>query len=44
MAQFDGDYIRDSSGSRLGEIKDVHKVIDGVGGMSLVALWVLCVR
>jgi hypothetical protein len=45
VAQFDGTYIRDgSTGNRIGEMKDVHNSIDGVGGITLVALWVLCVR
>jgi hypothetical protein len=44
VAEFDGNYIRDGSGNRIGEMKDVHKDIDGIGGITLVALWVLCVR
>ena len=44
VAEFDGEVIRSSSGSRLGTIADVRKAIDGAGGISLVALWLLVVR
>ncbi len=44
LAEFDGEHIRDSHGSRIGTLKDVEKVIDGHGGISLVALWLLFIR
>jgi hypothetical protein len=44
LAEFDGEVIRSSSGSRLATIADVRKAIDGAGGISLVALWLLVVR
>ncbi|MBX3417551.1 MAG: hypothetical protein KF851_08120 [Pirellulaceae bacterium] len=44
VADFDGSYIRDGSGNRIGEMRDVQQDIDGIGGMTLIALWVLCVR
>jgi hypothetical protein len=44
VADFDGEVIRSSSGSRLAIIADVRKAIDGTGGISLVALWLLVVR
>lgn len=44
IAEYDGQYIRDASGKRIGEMKDVKKDIDGVGGITLVALWLLFVR
>lgn len=44
IAEFDGEVIRSSSGSRLGTIADVKRAIDGAGGISLVALWLLMIR
>ena len=44
IAEYDGQYIRDASGKRIGNIKDVNKDINGVGGITLVALWLLFVR
>lgn len=44
VGQIDGRYIRDSRGNRIGTIDDVRKVIDGPGGMTLVALWILFIR
>lgn len=44
VADFDGKTIRDARLARLGTIDDVKRVIDGPGGISLVALWVLLVR
>ncbi len=39
VAKFDGRYVRDSGNSRIARIEDVNKAIDGVGGVSLVAMW-----
>jgi sporulation protein YlmC with PRC-barrel domain len=44
VAEFDGQNIKDPRGSKIGTINDVRKVIDGPGGGSLVAIWVLMVR
>jgi sporulation protein YlmC with PRC-barrel domain len=44
VAEIDGNNIRDSRGSRIGSMDDVRKIIDGPGGIALVALWVLLVR
>lgn len=44
LAEFDGDNIRSVSGSKIGTIKDVQKVIDGPGGVSLVGFWLLFIR
>ena len=44
IADFDGIDIRDKRGVKIGTIDDVHKSINGVGGISLVALWILFVR
>jgi len=44
LAEFDGEVIRSTSGSRLATIADVKKAIDGTGGISLVAVWLLVVR
>ncbi len=44
IAEFDGKDVRDGHGRRIATMDDVRKQIDGVGGMSLVALWVLLVR
>lgn len=44
LAEFDGRDVRDSSGSRIATIDDVKKSIDGIGGASLVAMWLFFVR
>lgn len=44
VAEFDGQNIRDSHGVRIGTMHDVNNAIDGHGGISLVALWLLFVR
>ncbi len=44
VAKFDGRYVRDSGNSRIARIEDVNKAIDGVGGVSLVAMWLFFVR
>jgi len=44
VAQIDGVAIRDASGGRIGNVDDVRELIDGPGGASLVALWLLLLR
>ena len=44
LAEFDGMVVRDGHGKRIATIDDIKKQIEGVGGVSLVALWVLLVR
>ena len=44
LAEFDGGDVRDSHGSRIATIDDVKKSIDGIGGASLVAMWLFFVR
>lgn len=44
IADFDGIDIRDKRGVKIGTINNVRKLIDGAGGISLVALWILFVR
>jgi sporulation protein YlmC with PRC-barrel domain len=44
IAELDGQNVKDSHGSRIGTIADVRKEIDGPGGMTVVALWVLFIR
>jgi len=44
LIEFDGRYIKDNRGQRIGTPDDVMKLIDGPGGMTLIALWVLFVR
>ena len=44
VAEFDGKDIRDSRGSKIATIDDVKKSIDGIGGASLVAMWIFFVR
>ena len=44
LGEFDGSYVRDSHGSRIATIGDVKKSIDGVGGASMVAMWLFFVR
>lgn len=42
--RFDGKYVFDSRGRRVADRRQVEKDIDGNGGTSLVALWLLFVR
>ena len=42
--RIDGTYVRDSSGKRIRTVDDVRKEIDGPGGATLVALWILLIR
>jgi hypothetical protein len=44
LADFDGRDVRDSHGSKIAGIEDVKKMIDGIGGVSLVAMWLFFVR
>lgn len=44
VAEFDGENIRDAHLTKIGTIKEVRKVIDGPGGITLVALWLFFVR
>lgn len=44
VATFDGKIIRDYNKSQIGTIDDVRKQIDGIGGITLVGLWVLLVQ
>jgi hypothetical protein len=44
IGEFDGQVVRDASGSRIATISDVQRAIDGPGGASLTALWMLLVR
>jgi sporulation protein YlmC with PRC-barrel domain len=44
LAEFDGRDVRDSRGSKIATIDDVKKSIDGIGGASLVAMWLFFVR
>ena len=44
IGKLDGKNVYDGHGSRLGTLDDVKKSIDGPGGLSLVAMWLLLVR
>jgi len=44
LAELDGNTIKDASGNRIGTLDDVRRTIDGPGGMTLAALWVLLIR
>ncbi|QKE40292.1 MAG: hypothetical protein HO274_02305 [Ferrovum myxofaciens] len=44
LAEFDGRDIRDPHGSKIGTIDDVKKQIEGIGGASLVAMWLFFVH
>jgi len=44
IGEFDGSTVRDGSGSRIGEFTEIKKDIDGVGGVSLTAMWLIFVR
>jgi hypothetical protein len=44
IGKLDGDKILDARGSKIGTLTDVRKIIDGPGGVTLAALWLLFVR
>ena len=44
VARIDGEEIQDSRHSRIGTLAEVRNLIDGPGGRTLAALWVLLVR
>lgn len=44
VGEFDGRDLRDASGSKIATVDDVRKAIDGIGGATLVAMWLLFVR
>ncbi len=44
VARFDGRIIRDSGNRRIAGLNDVTGAIDGIGGVSLVAMWFFFVR
>jgi hypothetical protein len=44
LADIDGRYVRDSHGSKIASIDDVEDSIEGIGGSSLVAMWLFFVR
>jgi hypothetical protein len=44
IGSVDGDKICDSHGSKISTLNDVRRTIDGPGGVSLAALWLLFVR
>ena len=44
LPNFDGENVKDGTGRRIATLQDIKKVIDGVGGTSLVSLWLLVLR
>ena len=44
IGSVDGDKICDSHGSKIGTLSDVRRTIDGPGGVTLAAMWLLLVR
>ncbi len=44
VARFDGRIIRDSGNRQIARIDDVTRAVDGIGGVSLVAMWFFFVR
>lgn len=44
MGEFDGINLRDSKGSRVATLEDVKRDIDGIGGTTLAAMWLLFIR
>lgn len=44
VAKIRGDDIYDENGHRIASMSDVRKAIDGTGGISLAAIWILLVR
>jgi len=44
IAEFEGKDVRDSHGSKIATIDDIRKAVDGIGGASLVAMWIFFIR
>lgn len=44
IGKVDGRNIYDGHGRRIATLDDVHKQIEGPGGASLAALWILFIR
>lgn len=44
IARVEGNDINDNHFNRIGRITDVRHIIDGPGGVSLAAIWVLLIR
>ena len=44
VAEIDGRDIRNSSGSKIATADEIKKEIEGIGGVSLVAMWIFFVR
>lgn len=44
VAEFDGKDLRDSHGSKIATIDGIKKDVDGIGGTSLVAMWLFFIR
>ncbi|MFN1835269.1 hypothetical protein AB2B38_008405 [Balneola sp. MJW-20] len=44
LGSFDGKYLKDKSGRRIIDRNGIEKDIDGNGGVTLAALWLLFVR
>jgi hypothetical protein len=44
VAEFDGNDVRDSHGSKIATIDGIKKNVDGIGGTSLVAMWLFFIR
>jgi hypothetical protein len=44
IAHFDGTDVKDKSGVRITTIDKIRQEIDGPGGISIVALWVIFLR
>ena len=39
VLEFDGKNVKDDTGKRIATLQDIQKLIDGEGGIELVAMW-----
>jgi hypothetical protein len=44
VLEFDGKNVKDDMGKKVTTLEEIHKVIEGEGGISLVAMWQFFVR
>jgi len=44
IGQVDGEHIKDASGHTIGSLTDARRDIEGPGGVSIAALWLLFVH
>jgi hypothetical protein len=44
VLEFDGKHVRDDTGKKITTLEDIKKIIEGEGGISLIALWYFFIK